>query len=95
MNGQGSGITVTTEPKNITWRLVTAAGGRTRVARRFGISKNAVSEWIGRDTIPAHYVVDLCQLVGGDQFQPHQLRPDVFLTPGAALELANRQGVEL
>lgn len=74
-------FTITADNRGIAWRLVTAAGGRTRVARRYGISKNAVSEWIGRDSIPAHYVVDLCQLVGGGAFQPHQIRPDVFLTP--------------
>lgn len=77
-------FTINNEPRGIVWRVVTAAGGRTRVARRFGISKNAVSEWIAKDTIPAHYVVDLCQLIGGGVFQPHQIRPDVFLTPEAA-----------
>jgi DNA-binding transcriptional regulator YdaS (Cro superfamily) len=66
-------------------RAFRLAGGQAEVARRLGVSPQAVSKWSRR--VPAERVLALCAAAGG-AVQPWELRPDLypreFATPVAA-----------
>lgn len=51
------------------------AGGQSRLADRFGVSRQAVQEWLKHGRVPADKVLAVEELSG---ISRHLLRPDVF-----------------
>ncbi|HEX2554212.1 MAG TPA: Cro/CI family transcriptional regulator [Microvirga sp.] len=63
---------------NVVDRAIEAYGGGAALARRLGISRNAVSEWRAKQRIPVERVLDLERLTG---IPRHELRPDIYPAP--------------
>jgi DNA-binding transcriptional regulator YdaS (Cro superfamily) len=66
--------------RNLFNKIVDSAtnGNQSELARQVGISPQLLTIW--RNTrIPAHYVTDVCKLTNGE-VEPHDVRPDVFLS---------------
>jgi DNA-binding transcriptional regulator YdaS (Cro superfamily) len=53
------------------------AGGQSTVARKFGVTVQAISQWVSSQRVPANRVLELEQACGG-KVTRHQLRPDIF-----------------
>lgn len=56
-------------------RVFRLAGGQAEVARRLGVSPQAVTKW--QRGVPAARVLALCEIAGG-QVRPWELRPDLY-----------------
>lgn len=63
---------------NIVDRIVEAYGGAAALARRLGISRNAISDWRAANCIPAERVLDIERLTGVPR---HLIRPDIYPPP--------------
>lgn len=67
--------------RNITEKAVKAVGNVSEVSRRFGFkSTQSVANWILNNRTPAERVIPLCAM-GGWEFSPHSLRPDLYPNP--------------
>ena len=53
---------------------VLAAGGAIEVGEAFGIGRQAIYQWIYRDSVPKHHAPKLSELSG---VPVEQLRPDI------------------
>ena len=58
-------------------KAVSLAGGPSALSRQFGITPQAISRWLARDTVPANWVLSIEALLDGE-ISRHDLRPDVF-----------------
>lgn len=68
--------------QNITEKAVKTVGNVSAVARLFNLkTSQSVANWITRNRVPSERVIKLCEL-GGWVVTPHELRPDVYPTPG-------------
>lgn len=55
-------------------------GNLSELARRVGVSPQAVQAWTVGGVIPARRVVRVCAALDDEVFE-HQLRPDIFRAP--------------
>lgn len=55
--------------------IVSAAGGQSAVARKFGIQRQAVDKWT---RVPAERVLVVSEMSG---VPPHKIRPDIYPAP--------------
>jgi DNA-binding transcriptional regulator YdaS (Cro superfamily) len=58
-------------------KAVRLAGGPSALSRQLGITPQAISRWLARDTVPANWVLSIEELLDGE-ISRHDLRPDVF-----------------
>ena len=60
--------------------LLIALGGPSNVARKCGLSRSAVSQWIRRDTIPAHHALEVSDIASkfGIELTPEQVLQKVY-----------------
>lgn len=64
-------------------RVIQAYGGASALARRLGISRNAVSDWRRNGRVPEDRVEQIKEVTG---LSEHLIRPDLYPVPdqGAA-----------
>lgn len=55
-------------------KVIEAAGGRPEVGRHFGVSREAVRQWV-RDGIPARRVLEVARMAG---VSPSTLDPELY-----------------
>lgn len=58
-------------------RAIEAVGGSAELARRIGVTTQAISQW---KTIPIERVLAVCEAAEW-KISPHDLRPDVYPNP--------------
>ena len=59
-------------------KVIEAYGGASALARRLGISRNAIALWRKVGRVPSSRVDDIADLTG---LPKHELRPDLFEAP--------------
>lgn len=59
-------------------RVIETYGGAAALARRLGISRNAVSDWRSKQRVPVERVLDIEKLTG---IPRHEIRPDIYPPP--------------
>ena len=64
-------------------RAAAICGGESELARRVGISRQAVNLWVKKGRIPAERVPAVVQATHGI-IKHHELRPDIYPTPDKA-----------
>jgi DNA-binding transcriptional regulator YdaS (Cro superfamily) len=62
-------------------RIISAYGGAAALARRIGISRNAVSQWREKDHVPVERVLEIEKITG---IPRHEIRPDIYPPPTEA-----------
>ncbi|EMB3555334.1 helix-turn-helix domain-containing protein [Escherichia coli] len=50
------------------------------IARNLGVTPQAVNQWFSKNTIPARFVLRVCEVVAW-KVTPHGLRPDLYPHP--------------
>ncbi|BDB47333.1 TPA: transcriptional regulator [Escherichia coli] len=50
------------------------------IARNLGVTPQAVNQWFSKSTIPARFVLRVCEVVAW-KVTPHGLRPDLYPHP--------------
>ena len=55
--------------------IVDKAGGVYAVAEAFGITRQAVEQWIKTNRVPAHQALAVADMAG---LPPSQIRPDIY-----------------
>jgi DNA-binding transcriptional regulator YdaS (Cro superfamily) len=56
-------------------RIISTYGGGAALARRIGVSRNAIWQWRDKGRIPAERVLDLENITG---IPRHEIRPDLY-----------------
>ncbi len=56
-------------------RIIEAYGGAAALARRLGISRNAISDWRSKQRVPVERVLEIERLTG---ISRHEIRPDIY-----------------
>ncbi|MEC4940209.1 YdaS family helix-turn-helix protein [Escherichia coli] len=54
------------------------------IARNLGVTPQAVNQWFSKRTIPARFVLRVCEVVEW-KVTPHGLRPDLYPHPEDAI----------
>lgn len=62
-------------------KIISIIGGKAMIAKRFGISYQAVHKWQKKGRIPAKRVLEIVKMTGG-KVTPYEVRPDVYPDPG-------------
>lgn len=58
-------------------RAIDEVGGKSKLARAVGVTKQAISKWVRQRSIPVERVISVSRATGW-QVTPHQLRPDIY-----------------
>jgi DNA-binding transcriptional regulator YdaS (Cro superfamily) len=66
--------------------IIKEAGGVVSLARKFGLSRGAVSQW---RRIPANRVIAVSAETAW-RYTPHQIRPDIYPHPADGLPASGR-----
>lgn len=74
------------ERPSIVERVISAYGGGSALARRIGVSRNAISQWHASGRIPAERVLEIERLTGVSR---HDIRPDIYGPAADALARAS------
>jgi len=61
-------------------RIVANVGTKTELARRLGISYQAVVKWQRENKIPVERVLQIVELMNGE-ITPLEIRPDIYPDP--------------
>jgi len=69
---------------NIVERVISSYGGAAALARRLGVSRNAVSGWRSKQFIPVMRVLEVERVTG---IPRHEIRPDIY-PPSASPDAA-------
>jgi DNA-binding transcriptional regulator YdaS (Cro superfamily) len=67
-------------------RVIETYGGAAALARRLGISRNAVSDWRSKQRVPVERVLDIEKLTGIPRYE---IRPDIYPPPSQTTEAAH------
>lgn len=61
-------------------RVIDAYGGAAALARRIGVSRNAIWQWREKNHVPVERVLEIEKVTG---IPRHEIRPDIYPPPVA------------
>jgi DNA-binding transcriptional regulator YdaS (Cro superfamily) len=64
-------------------RAVVQAGGQSELARKLGVSRQAIHQWIAKGRCPAERVLAV-EMATGRRTRRWQIRPDLYPAPDEA-----------
>ncbi|HBA3610896.1 TPA: helix-turn-helix domain-containing protein [Escherichia coli] len=64
------------------------------IARNLGVTPQAVNQWFSKSTIPARFVLRVCEVVEW-KVTPHGLRPDLYPHPADGIPDSLRKASNL